>query len=420
MNIALYGISRSGKNYLIECLLKSLNNKTSGTLFHVNGSGILDKLSIDKFGIPLRDTDENMKNQLRPMFYDELAVLGNDYQHKIVDAHYCFYKNDVFKIAFTDKDRDINDIFFYLDTPADIIIERANRDTEKKDVAFMTEETVNDWKEFEIQSLRRICLDQGKEFIVLDSNIEDCIDFFETLLLGTRDIMLESKKIAEYIITQYKELIDKYKNIILIDCDRTISNNDTTYDFCESMSIDKQKLKNIFLGEYYSSYQFFRASKLYSGKDISLYEKASSNAMGKVVLNMPLIEDIKQNGDSYLSIGITSGILRTWKKIQGKHNFPSIIVGGCNLKTDRIIVSSAVKYQLVKLLHEEGKYIIAVGDSMVDIDMLNEAGKGFIVAQEKINGTIKTYLKTTKTKIMQLEYSKLHYDDIVTKRSLFL
>jgi hypothetical protein len=420
MNIALYGISRSGKNYLIERLTGYLNNKVAKTIFHVNGSGILDKLSLKKFGIPLRDTDENKKKLLRPMFYDEFVRVGNDYRHKIVDAHYCFYKNYNYETAFTDRDRDINDIFFYLDTQAKIIIEQANRDAKKKDVAFMNEEAVNAWKEFEIQSLREICHNHGKEFVVLDNNIEDCIDFFETLLLGTRDILLKSEKIAEYVISQNQELIDRYKNIILIDCDRTLSNNDTTYDFCESMDIDKRNLKKIFLGERYSSYQFFRASKLYSERDLTIYENACGYAMQKAVLNTPLIEDIKHNGNGYLSIGITSGILKTWEKIQGKHDFPLIVAGGSNLKTDNIIVSRAVKYHLVKLLHKKGKIITAVGDSMVDIDMLNEADKGFIVAQDKINDTLKTYLKGTKTKIMQLEYSKLYYDDIVIKRSLFL
>ena len=78
-----------------------------------------------------------------------------------------------------------------------------------------------------------------------------------------------------------------------------------------------------------------------------------------------------------------------------------------------------VKYYLVKFLREEGKHVIAVGDSMVDIDMLNEADKKFIVAQDKINESMKAYLKTAKTEIMQLEYNKLYYDDIAIKRSLF-
>lgn len=419
MNIALFGVSRSGKNYLIKRLLDSINCKVAKTLFHISGSGTLDRLSHDRFGIPLKETNENQKNQLRFIFCDELAVLENGYSHKIVDGHYCFYKNDSFEVAFTDKDMDVYDIFFYLDTPADIIIKQANLDTEKKNVASMSIEKINEWKEFEIQSLREICIAHNKEFVVIDNNIEDCIDFFETLLIGTRDVLLNSKDIAKHIITKHQKLIDEHKNIIILDCDRTISNNDTTYDFCIPMNIDKKILKGIFSGEHYSLYQFFKAAKIYAKKDLSIYESAGIHACEKAILNTSLIDDIKHNGGNCLSIGITSGILKTWEKIQKEYQFPSIIAGGSNLKTDKIVVSRTAKYYLIKFLHEEGKYVIAVGDSMVDIDMLNKADKGFIVAQDKINESIKAYLKTAKTKIMQLEYNKLYYDNIAIQRSLF-
>jgi hypothetical protein len=132
-----------------------------------------------------------------------------------------------------------------------------------------------------------------------------------------------------------------------------------------------------------------------------------------------LIADIKNNGTDYLSIGITSGILKTWENIQARYEFPQIVVGGSNLKTDRFIVSTSVKYQLVKLLHNAGKYIIALGDSAIDIEMLEEADKGYIVAQEKLNNGIKEYVKGKKSNIMQLEYSPFHYDDLIIKRSIF-
>ncbi|MDR0442789.1 MAG: hypothetical protein LBH44_05215 [Treponema sp.] len=420
MNIALYGISRCGKNYLIDHLLDNINGKVAKTIFHVNGYESLNKLSHNEYGIPLNETNENQKNHLRQMFHDELVALKNGYKHKIVDGHFCFCKNESFEIAFTDKDRDAYDIFFYLDTPANVIIKYANLDANKKDVAFMSEDKIDKWKEFEMQSLRKICLANNKEFVVLDNDIDDCTDFFEEILLETHDILLDSKDIAKHIICKHKELISKYKKIVILDCDRTISNNDTTYDFCASMNIDKNKLKKIFSGEYYSAYQFFRVAKLYAEKDLQLYEYASDHASKTAILNKPLIEDVKHNGDAYLSIGITSGILRTWEKIQEEYKFPNIIVGGSNLETDDFIVSRAVKFYLIKFLRESGKYVIAVGDSMVDMDMLNEADKSFIVAQEKINETIKNYLLNTKTEMMQLEYSELYYEDVPMKRSLFL
>ncbi|MCL1992766.1 MAG: hypothetical protein FWG66_07450 [Spirochaetes bacterium] len=420
MNIGLYGVSRSGKNYLIERLMESLNKKCENTLIHINGSGTLDKLSNELFGIPLKNANENQKTKLRILFCDRLIAGETGYRHKIVDGHYSFYKNGKLETVFTDSDRDIYDVFFYIDTPAEIIIKQANKDHQKKDVAFMSIEQINAWKDFEIQSLRKMCYDQSKEFVVLDNNVEECIDFFETLLLETRDVLLNSKKIAELVLSKHENVFNKYNNVVLLDCDRTLSNNDTTYDFCNILGIENTVLKDIFHGEHYSLYQFFRVAKIYSKYSISDYKRASIYAMGKMQLNMHLVEDINKNGANYLSVGITSGVLGTWESVVEQYNFPSILIGGSNFNSDKYIISRAVKYYLVKLLKDTKKQVIAVGDSMVDFDMLNVADKGFLVAQEKINSKIKVIFENSKTDIMQLEYNQLHYKGIEVKRSMFL
>lgn len=420
MCIGLYGISRSGKNFLIDSLVKRINRKQEKTLFHVNGSGALDAISRRLFSTPLKDTTEEQKEQLRSVFCDEVAGLDNGFKYSIVDGHYSFPVNDGFKVVFTGKDRDLYDMLFYLDTPAGKILEYANKDSVKKNVAFMTEKEIDAWKNFEIDGLRNICRAQNKELIVLDNNTEEALDFFERYLFDNTGIILDAEKTAQSIIAEHRNIIDRYTSIILLDCDRTISNNDTTYDFCAYLGIDKSVLKEIFAGERYSSYQFFRTAKLYARKDRALYDNAGIHAARQAVLNYPLIDDIKNNGREYLSIGITSGVLKTWETIQAKLGFPQMIAGGSNLNTDKIVVSRAVKYQLARLLHAEGKYIIAVGDSAVDIDMLEEADKGFIVAQEKINNGIDAYFKKTKSEIMQLAYSQHYYDYIAAKGGIFL
>jgi hypothetical protein len=420
MRIGLYGISRSGKNFLIDSLVKYINQKQEKTLFHVNGSGTLDAISRRLFSIPLNDTTEEQKELLRSAFCDEVTSLNNGFKHIIVDGHYSFPENDTFEVVFTGKDRDLYDVFFYLDTPAGKILEYANKDSLKKNVALMAEKEIESWKDFEIDGLRNICLAQNKELIVLDNNTEDALDFFERYILDNTGITLNAEKIAQSIITEHRDIIDRHTNIILLDCDRTISNNDTTYDFCSYLGINKIILKEIFAGERYSSYQFFRAAKVYTQKTRALYDNAGIHAAGKAVLNHSLVDDIKNNGKEYLSIGITSGILKTWETIRSQLGFPRIIVGGSNLNTDRIIVSRSVKYQLARMLRVKGKHIIAVGDSAVDIDMLEEADKGFIVAQEKTSNGIAEYFKKTKSKVMQLAYNQYYYGDVTTKGGIFL
>jgi len=284
----------------------------------------------------------------------------------------------------------------------------------------MSIEEINNWKETEIQGLKNSLLEINKELIVLDKSIEDITAFFEYILFALKDLEWNAKTIASQMIFDNKEIIDRYEKIIVLDCDKTISNSDTTYDFCEKMDIEKSKLKELFSGERYSLYQFFRTAKLYSGKPLSVYENSAEFAANQAVINENLIKDIANNGKEFLSIGITSGVLRTWQIIQSKINFPNIIFGSSNLNTENTIVSKFVRYQLIKQLKELGKYIISVGDSSIDLQMLEAADKGFIIANKKLNAGMEEYFNNTNSTILQLDYSNFQYQNIQSQKSLFV
>jgi adenylate kinase len=417
VKIVICGLSGSGKNYLIDRLTKKFSQK----LLHINGSGTLNKLAESIFSKPLKDTDESEKKHLRIAFCEKIKKSHANTQSIIVDGHYSFLNKGKYETVFTDKDSDVYDIFFYLDTPAGKIIENANKIAVKKDISFMSEKEINEWKDFEILSLKKICLNLQKELIVLDNNIEDTLDYFEELLFKKREVILDSAKIAEDTLLKYRSIIDNHNKIILLDCDRTLSVNDTTYDFCDFAGIEKKMLKGIFLGERYSMYQFFRAAKLYAQKEDSIYETASDYAASKAILNEPLIDDINSHIGEYLTIGVTSGILATWRKIFFQHGFsPNILIGGNNLSKDKILVTATVKYYLAKLLRENGKRLIAIGDSIADIAMLEEADKGFIIAQEKLSPGVERYLSAKKTKIFQLEYSRFKYSGIPVQQEIYI
>jgi hypothetical protein len=419
VKIVLYGVSRAGKNYFIDILVKHLNALCINTLEHIDGSSILKKLSQQKYKLPIKKINETQKNTLRLAFCDELNKINDGYKNIIVDGHYAFYRDNIYEIAFTEKDAEVYDIFFYLDVMSKDILKHASMDAIKKDVAFMSEEKIDAWKNFEINGLRKACYEHGKEFVVLDNNIEDSLAYFETLLLNKYHMSLNARSIAQEMLRSNQRLVDRYKKVILLDCDRTLSNNDTTYSFCEKLGIGKSALKDIFRGERYSLYQFFRAAKLYASMDYAHYNQAASYAASKAVLNQSLIDDIQKNGANYLCFGITSGILAAWRFIQICITFPQIIAGGSNIGHDTLLVSREVKYWLTSLLQEQGKQVIAVGDSMVDIDMLETADKGFIIAQEKLNINIQEYLSSHNSRITQIVYSPFQYEGVNTQRSIF-
>jgi len=116
MNIQIHGISRSGNDYLIEHLVKTPNSKCNNTLLFLKGSETLRKLSIEHFNIPLSETTEEQKNQLRLLFCPYLTEFArtSNYRNIIVDGHYCFHIDNKLVTSFSKEERDVFDMFFIL------------------------------------------------------------------------------------------------------------------------------------------------------------------------------------------------------------------------------------------------------------------------------------------------------------------
>jgi len=419
MNIQMHGISRSGKNYLIEHLIKHFNATSPKTILFVKGSETLNKFSQERFGKPLSETKEEQKNELRRQFCPWFKKLTRktEYKHIIVDGHYCFPVENDFIKSFSNEEMSIFDMFFYLDTPPKKIIENANNGDHNNHVGQFSIDKITKWKEIEIDGLQKTLSEIDKELIILDNDIDNIVSFFE-YIFSHENVIFDARQIASSLIRKNQTLIEKYEKIILLDCDNTLSINDTTYEFCKTLKIDKAILKEILVNERYSLYQFYRIANLYSSFPLHSYYDSSEFAANRTILNDDLIKDITENGKEYLSIGITSGVLQTWKNIQKKHNFPELIIGGSNLKIEDVIISKFVKYQFTKLLRKKRKYVIAVGDSIIDMLMLEESDKGFIVANQKLNCGIEDYINNY-TSISQLQYNKFKYKKIISKKSIF-
>lgn len=84
-------------------------------------------------------------------------------------------------------------------------------------------------------------------------------------------------------------------------------------------------------------------------------------------------------------------------------------------------VTPYVKEKLVKRLKEMGKKVFALGDSIIDIPMLEEADIGIIVAMEKINKSVDNYISNNpNSKLFQFEYNYYKYQGITERRRIWL
>ena len=211
---------------------------------------------------------------------------------------------------------------------------------------------------------------------------------------------------ASRIVSQIKEQGSNSKKIALFDCDRTITKEDTTIPFFELNNGQNKLLKEIFRGDIYTQYQFWRQQELY--KDFSVYPDTKQFAYNNCVLDK--LESLKREG--YSIFGLTAGIYHIWKQINDEKALFTNVIGN-NLKTDSVgIITDFVKGYVVELLKNNGYEVFSTGDSMCDIYMLEMAG-GLIWAPEKVRPIVQKYItEHSKTSIKQYKDNPYKYEGI--------
>jgi phosphoserine phosphatase len=417
MKIGLYGVSRAGKNYLIDKVAK----RTSG-IKYMPGSVTLKELAAKEFHSDFKSLLPEQQNLLRLKFTEEVVKEEKSGRHVIVDGHYSFPKTtgNGYNDVFTEADRNLYDIFIYMNTPSERIAKNAGYGEPGRANTLYDITAIEHWKNYEITALREVCRELNKELVIFDGEIEACCDFLCDLISDFEHLL--ASDIVKNIIADNYDIINNSNTILLVDCDRTITVNDTTYDFCEAAGIEKSILKAIYSGEYYSVFQFYRANKKYDAviPDSRFYE-ACAYAAGKAQINDRLIADIRTQTENVCVIGITSGIANVWSKIKQDIGFPQIIIGKGRGEDYEYFVSVTAKYMLADALKKMGKHVIAIGDSMIDVQMLETADNGFVVAGEKINLGVKTYFETSgkNIKIKQLSYNMFKYGGVKEVASIW-
>ena len=242
--IALYGVSSSGKSYLINKLIVYDDN-----FYHCAGSEFLFNIS-KKRDFSFSKLDNEQKNIYRRKFIEYADdIYKNKSKHIIVDAHYAFYKNDNFEIARIKEDLYFYDIFLYLDTDTNIIYNRALARNEEYKKADCSIENIDKLKKYEKEHLEEELNALGKELIIInDYNTDNIINFIHEYIDNS---IFDVKNNVESFLNDNTQLLNKYDNIILSDCDRTLSIYDTSVSLFKELDIDfgitKKYLKTIII-----------------------------------------------------------------------------------------------------------------------------------------------------------------------------
>ena len=407
MKIAIYGVSRSGKDYLIKHLIKYFSGNSSISACHIEGSSSLNIISKEKYNCSFKELSEYDKKIIRQEFTALVNEKELEHQLVIVDAHYAFIVDDTYKVVMTEEDKQVYNAFFYLDTPSNLIFNYSrNSEGEKKNLT-INETDISDWKSFEKIGLSLICETLEKELIILDEDTQSCISFIECFIKN-HDQKYAIKSIAKRLVNTFFNEIANTQEVLIFDCDNTVSKNDVTYDFCRSMGVSTKELKKIFRNDRYTSYQFFKVQNLYTNKGIKANKKASLDALKHVILCEDITQLINNSNNAYI-LGLTSGVYEIWTLVSQKNQLFDNLIG--NSHDGDYFVTPSLKKQIVLELQNREKKVCAIGDSMIDIPMLEVANDGYIIAHQKLNHAVASYFqRIKKTSIQKFSSSTYCYD----------
>ena len=401
MKIAIYGITGAGKDFLINKLVKSLNLK----VFHIKGSTELYRLSREKFGKNFKELNDRQKDELRRNdFIGLVKACERENDVVFVDGHYAFKKDSGFEVVFTDADKECYDHFFYLNTSSKNIIKWSHKNILDKHGINADENFINEWKKMEISEMSKICGAMQKELVILDEDSATTIEFMKAWIRRFYD-KFDYPNIAKRFV---KELLCRrnISKVIISDCDKTLSVNDATYDYCDFLGIKKEEFKSLFEGDVYTSYQFFKAQKMLLNFNTSDIEKAKEYALGRVQISGQVSEFINNKFKERCLIALTCGIFDIWNKLL-KNN--TVLLGNYRKEEDFFITPLLKKY-ITKEFKKNNISVAALGDSMTDIDMLSKADNAYVVAHQKLNDSLEKYFtKHQDSNIVQIFAGEKQY-----------
>ena len=394
MIVAVYGIPRCGKDTFIGEVL----NKKPNSL-HIKGSQKLNDLSIEHFDRKFKELDDAQQNAIRILFAKYADGLKTKFDLVIVDGHYSVPDGNSFKKVFTDEDLLLYDAFFYLNrTPDEISRNYRNGDKKEYENLLLSSDKVKEWIEYEISHMKKEVEGAEKDFIVLDSDpfaVDYVCSFNQT-----------TKETAFRIVKEIRSIAGD-KNIVLTDLDKTVSINDLTYDFIRNSGLDPLLPKIVFKDDYYTDYQFASFHR-YLMKS-SNFDESIDYSLEKLILNNDLINDLRNLKKESVIIAITTGMVDAWSKKNQKLMVLDKIYGFS--KEQHLVVSPFLKMLIARYLSKTNK-TIAIGDSIIDIGMLLESNKGYLVSMAKLDKRIVNCFnsKEIEANILQPPYSTFKYD----------
>jgi adenylate kinase len=231
--IGLYGISGSGKPYLLNQLKSDADLKNQKFRFY-DGSELLYAVTPGGL-LGFHQLSPTAKVKARK---DALAKVFRESQDRgetaVITGHYLFWgsaKNTRSVIAGIDKDWETDSHIIYLNTDPDLVARQIGTDT-KRDRSVTAVEELRQWQDEERNALRKICHSHGILFTTLASNASSA-NSVTTLKLKTllKDFTQHTENLnllaIDDALNHALGAQNTLEKVLVLDADKTLAPHDT-------------------------------------------------------------------------------------------------------------------------------------------------------------------------------------------------
>ncbi|KAI1736867.1 uracil phosphoribosyltransferase-domain-containing protein [Xylaria scruposa] len=388
--VGIYGIPGSGKTFLLHQLEQELGREH---FEFYEGSRMIAHLvpgGLDHF----REMAESDKLIWRDRAIDTIRQECRDSGRVgVVSGHFMFWQEgeDTGQPVYTPRDMDIYTHILYLDVDAEVIAQRRQGDTQRtRPLASI--DHLHKWQDAEKTRLRHLCRDHGILFCLLSVQrtlVDKASEFLRDFRIHTEAY---NSSCAERKMNEILGVDTKLQTMLVLDADRTLAPEDAGELFWATGrqgEHDAHPLKSLFGGPLGYSYTAFRQAVL-------LYEETADEGAFNAVcagvasaihvhpefsLLLQLVADQRHVG----AVVVTCGLRAVWEKVLEAEGLSKTVkvIGGGRI-ADGFVVTAEVKANIISHLRNvHHMYVVAFGDSPLDLPMLGVADEAIVVVGEE-------------------------------------
>lgn len=387
--IGLYGISGSGKSFLMKQLMEKLG---PDSFEYYEGSNMIHSVTpggLDTF----YGLSEDEKVELRGYAIDKIkSECARSGKTGIVAGHFMLWPEaeETGTRVYTERDLATYSHILYVNTTPELMFHYRQKDAQKRRLPWSVQH-LHRWQQTEIKELRELCREHNILFSTIFPNLvgqlsEFILDFqrhSEDYNLSSAEEHLDKALSAEY---------DTLETVLLIDADRTLTASDTGEIFWSKVTQpegDSSPLQALFGSQLGYSYTAFRQAMILCEEATadSEFDALCQCVASQTTLYPEIVRLLRLVGgyNHVHPIIVTCGLRRVWEKILHREGLSSTVdlLGGSRM-TEGFVITPSVKRAIVNRVRSVHKaYAWAIGDSPLDLPMMIAADEAVVVVGEQ-------------------------------------